>query len=426
MGKKSKSKSKSRRKILRHLVLDGTTTRSTNNTNTITTKEYSGSKTLETIKIIQSSNISCIGEFAFRDCKSLQSVHLPDGVTKIEEGAFAGCSSLQSVHIEDTTVTTIEKVSFRQCSSLQSIHLPAGVTSIKKGAFGFCSSLQTLHLPDGLKSIEELAFGECYSLQSLHLPDSLTSIGKYAFAGCISLPSLHFPDSLTSVGQQAFYECSSLRSIYIPNAVTTVVPNAFDLCKTLLFVHRHREHPNYHFDTITWLRQRFNNLPLHRACYDHGYNNNNVSSSALDKLSTIIQENKQALAITDAMGMLPLHILCCNPHATAELMQIVAEGEPSLLTHTDATGCTPLQVYLICRNLLETDQSIPSLEDLLEKGIKCEDLDALSVLDSNGEIDLLSRDKSTGLSPFMSAAVVKACGLDVMHTLAMMNLEGMI
>lgn len=108
------------------------------------------------------------------------------------------------------------------------------------------------------------------------------------------------------------------------------------------------------------------------------------------------------------------------------MMQIMVEAEPSLLNHTDVTGSTPLQVFLVFRNLMEADQPIPSLQNLLEKGIKCEDLDILSVLDKNNEIDMLSRDKNTGLSPFMSAATVSACGLDVMYALAMRNLESMI
>ena len=66
-------------------------------------------------------------------------------------------------------------------------------------------------------------------------------------------------------------------------------------------------------------------------------------------------------------------------------MQIIVEAEPSLLTHTDVTGRTPLHVFLICRNLLQTNQSIPSLQDLLENSVKGEDLTILSVLGKNGE-----------------------------------------
>ena len=318
-------------------------------------------------------------------------------------------------------MTTIEQRAFYDCSSLQSIHIPDGITMIGCWAFAGCSSLQSLHIPDSVTEIGQIAFSRCSSLQSIHIPDSVTRIRWYAFNGCSSLQSIRIPDSVTAIGDNAFHSCSSLRCILIPESVTTIGWHAFVQCTIL--EQRQTDHPNYHENTITWLRQRFQNILIHRACYHYGYNN---TSSTLNNLSTLIQENREALTATDAMEMTPLHILCCNPHATAEMIQIIVEAEPSLLTHTDVTQSTPLQIYLTCKNLLQAGQPIPSLHDLLEKGMNCEDLAIISVLGRNGEIDFLSQDEITGLSPFMSAAVSTACGLDVMYTLAMRNIESMI
>ncbi len=62
----------------RHLVLDHTTTRTGDDTTrtTIEEGEFSESQTLETVKILESSGITCFGEKAFSDCKSLQSMKL--------------------------------------------------------------------------------------------------------------------------------------------------------------------------------------------------------------------------------------------------------------------------------------------------------------------------------------------------------------
>ena len=71
--------------ILRHLVLDDTTERTGD---TIEEGEYSESETLEPVRILQGSNIKCIGEWAFLNCKSLRSVHIDENtVTSI--GKFA-------------------------------------------------------------------------------------------------------------------------------------------------------------------------------------------------------------------------------------------------------------------------------------------------------------------------------------------------
>ena len=430
--------------------------------------EYSGSDTLETVEILQSSNISCIGSGAFNHCKSLKSVqiaagtvrsigerafaccsslqsfHIPDSVTTVKwrafacsslqsvsiphsvitigDSAFYACSSLQSVHVPDSLIT-IGECAFSYCKSLQSIHIPDSVTSIGKCAFCGCSSLQSVHIPDSVITIERSAFDGCSSLQSVHIPDDVTTIRSYAFCDCSSLQSVHIPNSVTTIEWCAFKYCSSLKSVYIPHTVTTIDMRTFDYCTTL--EKRQTHHPNYHKDTVTWLRQRFNNLPLHRACHHYGYNNTS-STSTLDNLCTLMQENKQALTATDAMGMTPLHILSCNPRATAETIQIIVEAEPSLLTLTDVTQSNPLQVYLMFRNLLQADEPIPSLQDLLEKGIEGEDLAIVSILGRNGQIDMSSQDENTGLSPFMSAAVTTACGLDAVYTLAMRNVETMI
>ncbi len=149
------------------------------------------------------------------------------------------------------------------------------------------------------------------------------------------------------------------------------------------------------------------------------------------------------------MGMTPLHILCCNPHITAEMVRVIVgekeEDASALLTHTDVTGSTPLQLFMRCRgyeqeeeeeeedkydpwNLFGADEeeveSLPSLFDLLEKGISGEDLSILFALNDNQQIELsLNQDEETCLFPFMSAAVLPGCGLDVVYTLAMNNLD---
>ena len=93
--------------------------------------------------------------------------------------------------IEGKTVTSIGNEAFRDCKSLTSITIGNGVTSIGGNAFLFCS-LTSITIPDSVTSIEGGAFLGCTSLTSITIPDSVTSIGRKAFYACTSLTAVTF------------------------------------------------------------------------------------------------------------------------------------------------------------------------------------------------------------------------------------------
>ena len=186
-------------------------------------------------------------------------------VTEIGDEAFGDCSSLESITIPNS-VTSIGKWAFCVCSSLTSITIPDGVTSIGGYAFGGCTSLEEFSgnfasedgrclivdgvlksfapaglteytIPNNVTSIGEGAFSGCSNLTSITIPDSVTSIGEEAFCWCSSLVSVTIPDSVTSIGELAFYDCSNLVSITIPDSVTSIGEEAFCWCSSLAEVY---------------------------------------------------------------------------------------------------------------------------------------------------------------------------------------------
>ncbi len=358
-------------------------------------------------KIIIASKIISIMEIEPSEINwETKTVHIRKGDenNSIPDEAFKGYEELESVHIEDgAKITSIGDNAFSECQSLESINIPIGVTTIGAGAFGHCSSLQSINIPKSVTDIEWQAFWECTSLRSINIPMGVKTIGKEAFGYCELLQSIHIPNTVETVEEDAFVGCDALQQ-------------------------RLKNGTNYHSDINTWLRQRFDNLPIHEACYYA--NNNDDAQSAVDHLSTIVQENKQTLVATDAMGMTPLHILCCNPNITAEMVRVIVEqGESSSLIETDVTESTPMQLFMRCRGYLpvdEEEEEEPSLCDLLEKGIEAKDLAILFALNDNQQIDMSGKDEETGLFPFMSAAVLPGCGLDVVFTLAMNNLDDVV
>ena len=69
----------------------------------------------------------------------------------------------------DLPVKEIGASAFRECSSLTSVVIGNGVTSIGNGAFYNCSSLTSVVIPDSVTSIGDEAFSACKSLTSVSI-----------------------------------------------------------------------------------------------------------------------------------------------------------------------------------------------------------------------------------------------------------------
>ncbi|MGN0115141.1 MAG: leucine-rich repeat protein [Acutalibacteraceae bacterium] len=106
-----------------------------------------------------------IADSAFVNCKSLETVDIPESVDRIGMIAFAGCSSLKSAAIP-SGVTMIEMSAFANCTSLKKVTIPSGVTNVDMKAFYNCTSLAEIALPEGVKRIGEMAFGYYYDDQT--------------------------------------------------------------------------------------------------------------------------------------------------------------------------------------------------------------------------------------------------------------------
>ncbi len=130
-------------------------------------------------------------------------------VTEIGDYAFCNCSSLESITIPKK-VTQLGARSFENSTSLTSIKISESVASIGEGAFAGCISLASFTIPDAITTVEPYTFCECYALAELTIGNSVTTIKGWAFCDCIGLTTVIIPDSVVSMEAGVFGGCSGL------------------------------------------------------------------------------------------------------------------------------------------------------------------------------------------------------------------------
>ncbi len=224
--------------------------------------------------------VTSVGNYAFADCWSLQSVVIPDSVQRIGDYAFSSCTRLADIALGNG-VQHIGICAFKSCGSLSSIVIPTGVQSIGTEAFAECVrlievyNLSTLEIIKGdweshgcvgfyaqdiynslstpsklITTHEGYVFyenGETVYLYQytgtaaeLWLPERFNgkcyAIYPYAFSQCTSLTNVTIPSGVTSIGNSAFDFCYNLVSISIGETVESIGASAFIDCAALIEV----------------------------------------------------------------------------------------------------------------------------------------------------------------------------------------------
>lgn len=182
-------------------------------------------------KVTLKNGVRSIGEDAFRDCSSLESVIFENTVLeKISDGAFWGCSALSSIALPDS-VTEIERNAFFE-TGLRNIQLPEKLTLIGGGAFCNCKNLKQVQLPPQLKELGEGAFFNCENLTQIQLPAQLNKLGTDAFRNCTSLDKIDIPAGLTQIESDTFCN-TGLTSVTLHEGLTQIEDGAFHDCLKL-------------------------------------------------------------------------------------------------------------------------------------------------------------------------------------------------
>lgn len=124
-------------------------------------------------------NVKYVDHNAFESCYNLDlSEYIPNFIS-IGSNAFVGTSTAEAIFSEELKEIPYE--AFRDCRSLKKVLIPESVTRLGSRAFSGCSSLEEVDIKEGLTEMEHGVFASCYSLNELSLPSTLQRFYLYEY-----------------------------------------------------------------------------------------------------------------------------------------------------------------------------------------------------------------------------------------------------
>ena len=211
------------------------------NTKTIADSAFKNCRNLTSITIPDS--VTGIGSFAFSNCENITDIKIPDGVEKIEEYTFYNCAGLTSISIPKNIIR-IGDSAFSNCINLEDITIPDSVTSIGYSAFDQCLKIQTVNISNIKAWCDINFFGETSNplyyakkfyvsnkeITDLVIPTEVTHIGNYAFNNFSAIKSVVVSKNVTEIGYSAFYNCTGITNIFFPDTLKSIESYAFADC----------------------------------------------------------------------------------------------------------------------------------------------------------------------------------------------------
>lgn len=231
-------------------------------------EELANANVKETIRLYsQGTNkyytVTGVGEGAFENCTSLQSITLPSTITTVGDRAFAGCSGLTAMNVAMTTAPSITASVFTGIVKANcKLYVPKGTTSaysewkpnfativdgetFKETINGVETTFlitgeTTVQLGDGAVAIPT-DFAGAYpipeTVEHEGVTYTVTAIGAYAFNGCTGMTGkIVIPTTVTSIGQRAFQGCTGITSAEVPDGIRALPPYVFRSCTNLASV----------------------------------------------------------------------------------------------------------------------------------------------------------------------------------------------
>ena len=106
---------------------------------------------------------------------------LNDGTAAITAYAGSEKDVYVPTELDGYSITKLDNMAFILNKTMQTVHIPSGVTTLGLAAFYGCTNLKEIYLPDTIELIRGLCFVNCTSLNKLYLPHADIKTEEHAY-----------------------------------------------------------------------------------------------------------------------------------------------------------------------------------------------------------------------------------------------------
>lgn len=179
------------------------------------------------------NHVTYIGEKAFYECSSLQSLPSLNKLRTIDASSFYSCDSLESIDsLSESELSSINDYGFANCNLVSSIPSINSLISVGNNSFLQCAALNRINTCNNLKQIGEYAFASC-GIEYIDDQPNILNISRYAFDSCSSLTTIADQPMLSTIGKCAFKGCTGLSTLPQLNSLQQINVSAFIDCTSL-------------------------------------------------------------------------------------------------------------------------------------------------------------------------------------------------
>ena len=205
------------------------------------TNAFRGLSKLQTV--VLPDTVTRIHSCAFHDCPSLSAVEMP-GVERIDSFAFDHLDALETLTVPVTTVAVGYGGIVRGCDNLRRIFLHEGRSALKKTLesrlLGSDIELVTIPREPGTNEVYRLLrdgsgyevllgfpTGDAVSVPASYRGLPVKRVGPYAYADGYAVADVILPEMLEEIGDSAFRYITGPVSVTIPDSVKKIEGYAF-------------------------------------------------------------------------------------------------------------------------------------------------------------------------------------------------------